>query len=110
MAACTAVLAWAANRRGGGFWEWLGRHTLPVFLMHTIFAAAMRIALTGLGVRSLWLHVPAMLAASMAGPPAAMRVLGWIRLDGLVDPRRWRTRKEMPGAERIGLPKEMERR
>lgn len=90
--ACTAVLAWAVRRGGSrtapGSWEALGRHSMPVFLMHTMCAAAMRIGLAAAGVRSPWLHVPAMLAASIAGPLVAMCVLEWMHLDGLVDPRR----------------------
>lgn len=90
MLACTAVLAWAARRMRCGFWEWMGRNALPIFLMHTIFASAIRIGLLALGARSPWLHVPAMFAASIAGPLVAMKLLEWIRLDGLLDPRRWR--------------------
>lgn len=92
MLACAAVLAWAARRVRCGFWEWMGRNTLPIFLMHTIFASAVRIGLLALGVRSPWLHVPAMFAASIAGPLAAMKLLEWIHLDGLLDPRRWHAR------------------
>ena len=106
--ACTAVISWAVRREAPrspspGVWEWLGRNSLPVFLMHTLFAAAVRVALAALGVRSLWIHVPAMLAASIAGPLAAMRILERVHLDGLVDPRRWQTRRRMSGAARIGL-------
>lgn len=90
--ACAAVLAWAARRERCGFWEWMGRNALPVFLMHTIFASAVRMGLLALGIRSPWLHVPAMFAASIAGPLVAMKLLGWIHLDGLLDPRRWRAR------------------
>lgn len=90
--ACAAVLAWAARRVRCGFWEWMGRNALPIFLMHTISASAIRIGLLALGVRSPWLHVPAMFAASIAGPLVAMKLLEWIHLDGLLDPRRWRAR------------------
>ena len=107
--ACAAVLAWAVRRTAPGTWEWLGRHSLPVFLMHTTFAAAVRMGLSALGVRALWLHVPAMLAASFAGPLAAMRVLEWVRLDGLVDPRLWQLQRKTPPAGRIGLPNGAER-
>lgn len=96
--ACPMVLAWAVGRRGGGLLEWLGRCSLPIFLMHTVFAAATRIGLTALGVRTLWLHIPAMLAASFAGPLCAMHILEWMHLDGLVHPRR-------PCTARIGLSK-----
>ena len=89
---CTAVLAWAVrrgtSRTAPGLWEALGRHTMPIFLMHTMCAAAIRIGLISLGVRTPWLHVPAMLAAGIAGPLAAMCILERMHLDGLVDPRR----------------------
>lgn len=97
VSACLAVLAWAirrnADRAGSGVWEWLGCNTLPIFLMHTIFAAAARIGLLALGMRTPWLHVPAMLLASIGGPLAAMRALEWLHLDGLVNPRRWSSRR-----------------
>lgn len=97
--ACPVVLAWALDHRGGGLLEWLGRRPLPIFLMHTVFAAAVRIGLVSLGVRTLWVHIPAMLAASFAGPLCAMHILEWMRLDGLVYPHRFH------GA-RIGLSKD----
>lgn len=90
--ACAAVLVWAAGRTRAGFWEWMGRNALPIFLMHTLFASAIRMGLLALGVRSPWLHVPAMFAASVAGPLAAMNLLERMRLDGLLDPRRRQAR------------------
>lgn len=92
--ACAAVLAWAVRRERDAFpdaaWRWLGRRALPVFLMHTMFAAAARMAFLALGIRSAWIHVPTALAVGVAGPLAALRVLAWMHLDGLVDPRRFR--------------------
>lgn len=91
--ACAAVLAWAVRRERPGWpdaaWRGLGCRALPIFLMHTIFSAGARMALLALGIRSPYLHVPAMLAAGLAGPLAALRVLEWMHLDGLVDPRQW---------------------
>lgn len=91
--ACTSTLGWMVRKDAAGnspLWNWLGRNALPIFLMHTIFAAAVRMGLLAIGIRSLWAHIPAMFAASIVGPMLAMRVLGLLRLDGLVDPRRWR--------------------
>lgn len=94
--ACVSVLAWAVRREGDGCpdaaWRWLGRRALPVFLMHTMFAAGVRMVLLALGIRSAWVHLPAALAIGVAGPLAALRLLEWIRLDGLVYPRRFRDR------------------
>lgn len=108
--ACTAVLAWAIRREvrrtRPGVWETLGRHTMPVFLMHTMCAAAVRIGLEALGVRTPWIHIPAMITASFAGPLATMRVLARLHLDGLVEPRRWHLGPTQPEPTRIGLPKE----
>ena len=70
-----------------GTWEWLGRNTLPIILMHMIFATV-RIDLFTLDVRSLWFHIPALHIASPAGPFSAMPVLEWGHLEGLVHPRR----------------------
>ena len=92
--ACAPALAWAARRKEDGWpdaaWRWLGRRVLPIFLMHTLFASGIRMALLALGIWSAWLHVPAAFAASVVGPPLALQILEWLRLDGLVYPRRFR--------------------
>jgi len=97
VAACAAVLAWAANRgerKRADFWNWMGRNALPIFLMHTLCSASVRMALCAIGVASPWIHVPAMLAASLFGPVALLRAMERVRLDGLLDPRRWKRGKE----------------
>jgi fucose 4-O-acetylase-like acetyltransferase len=95
-AACAAVLAWAANRgenKAADFWNWTGRNALPIFLMHTFCAASVRMALCAVGMASPWAHVPTMLAASLFGSVALLRAMERVRVDGLLDPRRWRRGK-----------------
>ena len=97
-AACMAVLAWAANRgenHAAGFWNWAGKNALPIFLLHTFCAASGRMALCAIGVASPWLHVPAMLVASLFGPIVLLHAMEIMRLDGLLDPRRWMRRKKI---------------
>lgn len=98
MAACAAVLAWASNRgeqRAVDFWNWTGRNALPIFLMHTFCVASVRMGLHAAGLETLWVHVPAMLAASLVGPVALLHALECVRLDGVLDPRRWKRRKDI---------------
>lgn len=47
------------------FWE---KYTWPIFLMHTLFAAPVRICLLQMGIRNGAVHIAAGLAASVAGP------------------------------------------
>ena len=48
--------------------DFLTKQTMPIFLMHTIFAATLRILLLKLSVTNLGLHILLGLAASFAGP------------------------------------------
>lgn len=94
--ACIAVPVGFSNATrpspAGAFWNWLGRNALPVFLMHTLCAAAVRMVLRTLGLSTLWVHVPAMFAASFLGPVLLLRLMERVRLDGFLDPRRWTSR------------------
>ena len=77
---CVAGLSWAVPQEWEGCQppacQWLGREMLPAFLLHTFFATAPRMALLVLGVRSVWLHVPAALAAGLADPLAPLSLRG----------------------------------
>lgn len=59
--------------------EFLGRYTMPVFLMHTIFAAALRSVLFKIGVENAGVHVAAGLAVSFIGPMIAAEIMARIR-------------------------------
>lgn len=70
--------------------ELCARYTMPVYLMHTIFAAGLRVALTMAGVDSALVHIVAGLLISFAGPIAAMAVMSRVpALDFLIYPTRY---------------------
>lgn len=61
--------------------DFLAMYTMPIYLMHTIFAAAFRALLLKVGVYQAAVHVIGGLAVSFAGPIAAaviMRKSGWM--------------------------------
>jgi fucose 4-O-acetylase-like acetyltransferase len=64
--------------------------TMPVYLMHTICAAPIRIALLRVGVTATMPHVLLGLLASFAGPPFAMWIMERLKpIDFLVYPSRY---------------------
>lgn len=74
----------------GSLFHRVAQLTMPVFLMHTLFAAGMRVLLLRLGVTSLALHVSLGLSASFFGPALAFFAMERIgHLDFLVFPNRY---------------------
>lgn len=64
--------------------------TMPVFLMHTIFAAGLRVVLLKVGVTSVLVHVLLGLVIGFVGPVIAMIFMEWLKpLDFLVYPNRY---------------------
>ena len=64
--------------------------TMPVFLMHTIFAAGLRVVLLKMGVTSALVHIPLGLAIGFIGPVLAMIIMERLKpLDFLVYPNRY---------------------
>lgn len=57
----------------------LGRYTLPIYLMHTLFAAPVRIVLLRIGISNSIVHVVVGLTASIAGPIVAAMVMRRLR-------------------------------
>lgn len=89
--ACFSVVAFMArifaNRANGANGRQpvllgvLARYTMPVYLMHTIFAASARILLLQLGISSAAVHLPVGIAIGFAGPVIAavvMKKSGWL--------------------------------
>lgn len=84
--ACTAVFMMIAECKEIKALSWFAKYTMPIFLMHTLFAAPCRILLMKLGITNVAVHVCAGIAISFAGPIAAMIILEKIKLDFLVYP------------------------
>ena len=71
-------------------WGFCAKYTMPVFLMHTLFAATLRSVLSKFGVDSLILHTLLGLGISFIGPVIAMIILEKIRpTDFIVYPSRY---------------------
>jgi len=65
------------------------RYTMPVFLMHTIFAAGFRAVLFKIGIASPVIHVISGIAISFAGPVIAAVVMEHLKLDFLMCPSKY---------------------
>lgn len=92
--ACVAVILMAVSIfRDSQQYKLLGylaRYTMPIFLMHTIFAAPVRIVMLKLGVESAFIHTVVGLIISFAGPIAAAEVMKYIKwLDVFLYPNKY---------------------
>lgn len=47
---------------------WLSQYTMPIFLMHSIFAATLRSVLLKIGITTAWIHIPVGITISVFGP------------------------------------------
>lgn len=81
--ACVAVILMAGNfdekfNKGVNF---LAKYTMPIFLMHTLFAAPMRTVLLKIGIENAVIHVVLGLCTSFIGPIIAawiMKKIKWL--------------------------------
>ena len=55
--------------------DFIARYTMPIFLMHTIFAAFMRSLLLKIGIQNCLVHIILGLGASFAGPILAAKIM-----------------------------------
>lgn len=61
---------------GMGKWtNFLARYTMPIFLMHTLFAAPMRSVLLKVGIENAIIHVVLGLSISFVGPIIAAWIM-----------------------------------
>lgn len=82
--ACSSILMTAAGfcKKNGqeSIWEIGRKYIFPIFLMHTIFAAGVRILLLKIGIDHAGVHVAAGVVISFLGPVAVMKVTErWMR-------------------------------
>jgi hypothetical protein len=77
--ACAATILIMAvvfdGHKQSKIWGFLARYTMPIFLMHTIFAATLRTVLLKMGVVSAVVHVVFGVGVSFAGPIMAAWVM-----------------------------------
>ena len=103
--ACTAVLlimnlAFSGERKHL-VWALLARYTMPIFLMHTIFAAGWRAVLIKVGVTGWPVHIVTGIIISFVGPVVAAWVMSKVEfLDFFINPGRYiRFRKKNTAAK-----------
>lgn len=81
--ACVSVVALIASYENnfGKCMDFFAKYTMPIFLMHTLFAAPLRAVLLKLGIANVAIHVILGLAISFAGPIIAawiMKKIKWL--------------------------------
>ncbi len=75
--ACVAVIMMVVGfeKKFGRGMDFLAKYTMPIFLMHTLFAAPMRSVLLKLGIGSSVIHVVLGLGISFVGPIIAAWIM-----------------------------------
>ena len=75
--ACTAVILLVATyeEKSGKAMGFFAKYTMPIFLMHTLFAAPMRSVLLKIGVTNAAIHIALGLGISFAGPIVAAWIM-----------------------------------
>lgn len=75
--ACVSVILMVAGIEGrfGRGMDFLAKYTMPIFLMHTLFAAPMRLVLLKLDIRNSVIHVMLGLVISFVGPIIAVCIM-----------------------------------
>lgn len=75
--ACAAVILLVAGLedKSGKVMSFLAKYTMPIFLMHTLFAAPMRSVLLKIGVTNAVAHIGLGLGVSFAGPIVAAWIM-----------------------------------
>lgn len=69
------IKGWFWKNKQNPVWGIAAKYTMPVFLMHTIFAAGLRSALFKMGIENAAVHVTAGLLITFAGPVIAMVIM-----------------------------------
>ncbi len=75
--ACVAVILMVAGfeEKFGRGMDFLAKYTMPIFLMHTLFAAPARSVLLKMGITNAVVHIVLGLAISFAGPIIAAWIM-----------------------------------
>lgn len=75
--ACVAVIMLVAafEEKFGKGMDFFAKYTMPIFLMHTLFAAPLRSVLIKIGIENAVIHVVLGLVISFAGPIIAAWIM-----------------------------------
>lgn len=65
----------SSNIKRGKITEFLIKYNMPVFLMHTIFAAGVRVVLMKIGINQWYIHIPVGLIITFIGPAIAAIIM-----------------------------------
>ncbi len=84
--ACIAVIMIFADCKESIIMNKISKYTMPVFLMHTLFAAPMRIVLLKIGITNIAIHTISGIFISFIAPVITMIFLQAIKLDFIVYP------------------------
>lgn len=70
-------------------WNFISQYTFPIFLMHTIFAAPVRIVLLKIGIMQPLIHFGIGLAASIICPIIATKIMEYFKIDFVIYPGKY---------------------
>ena len=100
---CGAVLllmhGWKPGRGLRRVADLVTSYNMPIFLMHTIFAAGLRAILQKLGITVPAIHVICGIAVSFIGPVIAAYVIEKLKLDFVLYPGKYLKREKQKGSE-----------
>ena len=85
--ACVAVLMIVSGTKELKVLNIATKYTMPIFLMHTLFAAPVRIVLVRVGIISSITHVAAGIVISFIGPVLAFIFMKKVKLVWLIFPK-----------------------
>lgn len=86
----TGFISWAyRSNKQTRIMGFFAKYTMPIYLMHTIFAAGIRSVLFKIGINNSFLHIAAGLAATFLGPIIAAVIMEKIHLDFLIYPLKY---------------------
>lgn len=91
--ACLGIICFIGavykNNNQTKIFGFLSKYTMPIFLMHTIFAAACRAVLLKLGITAFPVHLAVGLIASFVMPIIAAEIMNKIKLDIFYNPTKY---------------------
>lgn len=91
--ACSAVFMLFSECEENKLLSWFAKYTMPIFLMHTLFAAPIRVVLLKIGINNSEFHVLLGIIISFVGPIVTMWILEKIKLYWIVYPGKLMKRK-----------------